>query len=143
MSSVNKVILVGRLGKDPEIRQTQGGELANLTVATSEHWKDKSSGERKEKTEWHKVVIFNEHIVKVVEQYARKGNNVYVEGQLQTRKWTGDDGKENYSTEIVLTKFKGEFQLLEGKPPAEVKPVVQKPDLQDRPTVDLDDDVPF
>src|SRR3979409_2616809 len=104
--SVNKVILVGNLGKDPEIRRTQDGRpIANLSVATSENWRDKATGERKEKTEWHRVVIFNEGLCKVAEQYLKKGAKVYIEGQLQTRKWTDQQGVEKYSTEIVLRGF--------------------------------------
>src|SRR3954469_21739306 len=104
--SVNKVILVGNLGKDPEVRRMQSGEpVVNLSIATSESWRDKASGERKEKTEWHRVVIFNENLAKVAEQYLRKGAKVYIEGQLSTRKWTDKDGQEKYSTEIVLQKY--------------------------------------
>lgn len=111
--SVNKVILIGNLGKDPEVRATQDGrEIVNLTVATAESWKDKQTGERREKTEWHRVVIFNEHIVGIVKQYARKGTKIYVEGQLQTRKWTNKEGQDQYSTEIVLQNFNGNIQLL-------------------------------
>ena len=114
--SVNKVILVGNLGKDPEVRRLNSGEpVVNLSVATSENWRDKASGERKEKTEWHRVVIFNENIAKVAEQYLKKGSKVYVEGQLQTRKWTDKDGAEKYSTEVVLQKFRGELTMLDGK----------------------------
>lgn len=112
--SVNKVILVGRAGKDPEIRRmTSGDPVVTLSVATSDRWK--KEGETKEKTEWHRVTIFNEHIAKVAEQYVRKGSNLYLEGQLQTRKWTDKDGVEKYSTEVVLQKFKGELVLLDGK----------------------------
>src|SRR5918998_4457531 len=114
--SVNKVILIGNLGKDPEIRTLNSGDrVANLRIATSESWRDKASGERKEKTEWHQVVIFNENIVRVAEQYLRKGSTVYVEGALQTRKWTDQQGVEKYSTEIVLQKFRGELTMLGGK----------------------------
>jgi len=114
--SVNKVILVGNLGKDPEVRRMQSGEpVVNLSIATSESWRDKSSGERKEKTEWHRVVIFNENLAKVAEQYLRKGAKVYLEGQLATRKWTDKDGQEKYSTEIVLNRFRGELQMLDGR----------------------------
>ena len=115
--SVNKVILVGNLGKDPEVRHTQDGKpIVNLSIATSETWRDKSSGERKEKTEWHRVVIFNENLAKVAEQYLKKGSTVYVEGQLQTRKWTDKDGAEKYSTEVVLQNFRGELTMLGGRP---------------------------
>lgn len=116
MASVNKVIIIGNLGKDPEIRALNSGDrVANLSVATSETWRDKNSGEKKEKTEWHRVVIFNEHIVKVAEQYVRKGDKVYIEGSLQTRKWTDQSGVEKYSTEIVLQKFRGELTMLSSK----------------------------
>jgi single-strand DNA-binding protein len=114
--SVNKVILVGNLGRDPEIRSTQDGlRIANLSLATSESWRDKSSGERKEKTEWHRVVIFNENLVKVAEQYLKKGSKIYVEGALQTRKWTDQAGVEKYSTEVVLQRFRGELTMLDGR----------------------------
>ncbi|MBI1406770.1 MAG: single-stranded DNA-binding protein [Caulobacter sp.] len=114
--SVNKVILVGNLGKDPEIRTLNSGDrVANLSIATSETWRDRTSGERKEKTEWHRVVIFNDNIVKVAEQYLKKGSTVYVEGSLQTRKWTDQQGVEKYSTEIVLQKFRGELTMLGGR----------------------------
>jgi single-strand DNA-binding protein len=114
--SVNKVILVGNLGADPEIRSLNSGDrVANLRVATSETWRDRSSGERKEKTEWHRVVVFNENIVKVCEQYLRKGAKVYIEGAIQTRKYQDQSGAERYSTEIVLQKFRGELTMLDGR----------------------------
>ena len=114
--SVNKVILVGNLGRDPEVRRlTSGDPVVNLSIATSESWRDKASGERKEKTEWHRVVIFNENLAKVAEQYLKKGAKVYIEGQLQTRKYTDKDGSEKYSTEIVLQKFRGELTMLDGR----------------------------
>ena len=114
--SVNKVILVGNLGKDPEVRRTTSGDpVVNLSLATSESWRDKSSGERKEKTEWHRVVIFNKNLAEVAEKYLRKGSKVYVEGQLQTRKWTDKDGAERYSTEVVLQNFRGELTMLDGR----------------------------
>ncbi len=114
--SVNKVILVGNLGKDPEIRSTQDGkEIANLAIATSESWKDKNTGERKEKTEWHRVVIFNDNLVNVVKNYVKKGAKLYIEGALQTRKWTNKDGVEQYSTEIVLQGYNGSLTMLDGK----------------------------
>jgi single-strand DNA-binding protein len=114
--SVNKVILVGNLGKDPEIRRTQDGRpIANLSVATSESWRDKATGERKEKTEWHRVVIFNEGLCKVAEQYLKKGAKVYLEGQLQTRKWTDQSGVEKYSTEVVLQGFNSNLTMLDGR----------------------------
>lgn len=112
--SVNKVILVGNLGRDPEIRRSAAGEpVANLRIATSETWRDKQSGERKERTEWHSVVIFNEALAKVAEQYLKKGSKVYLEGQLQTRKWTDQQGVEKYTTEVVLQRFRGELTLLD------------------------------
>ncbi len=114
--SVNKVILIGNLGADPEIRSLNSGDrVANLRIATSETWRDRGSGERKEKTEWHRVVVFNENIVKVCEQYLRKGAKVYVEGAIQTRKWTDQAGVEKFSTEIVLQKFRGELTMLDGR----------------------------
>ena len=114
--SVNKVILVGNLGADPEARSMgSGGEVVQLSVATSENWTDKASGERREKTEWHRVVIFNDNLVKVAEQYLRKGSKVYIEGAIQTRKWTDQSGQEKYSTEIVLQKFRGELTMLDGR----------------------------
>ena len=114
--SVNKVILIGNLGRDPEIRSMQNGDrIANLSIATSEQWRDKASGERKEKTEWHRVVIFNDNLVKVAEQYLKKGSKVYIEGSIQTRKWSDQSGQEKYSTEIVLQKFRGELTMLDGR----------------------------
>jgi single-strand DNA-binding protein len=114
--SVNKVILVGNLGRDPEIRRMGSGEpVVNLNIATSENWRDKQSGERKEKTEWHRVVIFNENLAKVAEQYLKKGSKVYIEGQLQTRKWQDQAGVEKYTTEIVISRFRGELTLLDGR----------------------------
>lgn len=115
MSSVNKVFLLGNLGQDPEIKTMQSGDkVANLSIATSESWKDKTSGEKKQKTEWHRVVIFNQGLVKVAESYLKKGSKVFIEGQLQTRKWE-KDGVERYSTEIVLNPFKGELVMLDTK----------------------------
>jgi single-strand DNA-binding protein len=117
--SVNKVILIGNLGKDPEIRRTQDGRpIANLNVATSESWRDKNTGEKREKTEWHRVVIFNENLCKVAEQYLRKGAKVYIEGQLQTRKWSDQNGVEKFSTEVVLQGFNGTLTMLDGRPGA-------------------------
>src|ERR1700742_2628496 len=114
--SVNKVILVGNLGKDPEVRRMTSGEpVVSFSLATSESWRDKSSGERKEKTEWHNVVVFNKNLAEVAEKYLRKGSKVYIEGSLQTRKWTDKDGAEKYSTEIVLQNFRGELTLLDSK----------------------------
>ncbi|MFM2129941.1 MAG: hypothetical protein RL477_1487 [Pseudomonadota bacterium] len=114
--SVNKVILVGNLGRDPEVRSTQdGGKIVQLSVATSEQWRDRASGERKERTEWHRVVIFNERLAEVAEKYLRKGSKVYLEGQLQTRKWTDKEGQDRYTTEVVLGKFRGELTMLDGR----------------------------
>ncbi len=114
--SVNKVILVGNLGRDPEVRRTQSGDpIVNLRIATSESWRDKASGERKERTEWHSVVIFNENLARIAEQYLRKGSKVYVEGQLQTRKWQDQSGQDRYTTEVVLTRFRGELTILDGR----------------------------
>src|ERR1700742_2264617 len=114
--SVNKVILIGNLGADPEIRSlTSGDRVANLSIATSETWRDRNSGERKERTEWHRVVIFNDNLVKVAENYLRKGAKVYIEGSLQTRKWTDQSGQEKFSTEVVLQKFRGELTMLDGR----------------------------
>ncbi|MBO0757902.1 MAG: single-stranded DNA-binding protein [Bradyrhizobiaceae bacterium] len=112
--SVNKVILVGNLGKDPEIRRTQDGRpIANLSVATSDSWRDKTTGERKERTEWHRVVIFNEGLCRVAEQYLKKGSKVYIEGSLQTRKWQDKDGHDRYSTEVVLQGFNSQLTMLD------------------------------
>jgi single-strand DNA-binding protein len=114
--SVNKVILVGNLGADPEIRRTQDGRpVANLRLATSKSWKDKNTGERKEKTEWHRVVIFNENLCRIAEQYLKKGSKVYIEGALQTRKWQDQSGQDRYSTEVVLQGFRGEMTLLDSR----------------------------
>ena len=114
--SVNKVILVGNLGKDPEVRRTQDGRpIVNLRVATTETWRDKASGERREKTEWHSVVIFNENLCRIAEQYLKKGAKIYIEGQLQTRKWQGQDGQDRYSTEVVLQNFNGTLTMLDAR----------------------------
>jgi single-strand DNA-binding protein len=114
--SVNKVILVGNLGRDPEIRTTQSGmKVANLRVATSERWKDRNSGEMQERTEWHSVAIFNEHLVGVAERFLHKGSKVYLEGQLQTRKWTDQQGQDKYTTEVVMNRFRGELQMLDSR----------------------------
>lgn len=114
--SVNKVILVGNLGKDPEIRSTQEGmKIASFSVATSESWRDRSTQERVERTEWHRVVVFNEKLADVVEKYLRKGSKIYLEGQLQTRKWTDQSGQEKYTTEVVIPRFRGELTMLDGR----------------------------
>lgn len=114
--SVNKVILIGNLGRDPEVRHTQDGtKIVHLSLATSERWRDRSSGENRERTEWHRVVIFNERLGEVAEKYLAKGRTVYIEGQLQTRKWTDQSGQEKYTTEVVLQRFRGELTLLGGR----------------------------
>ena len=134
--SINKVILVGNVGQDPEVRRMSNGDaVVNLSVATSESWRDKSTGERREKTEWHRVVIFNEHLAKVAEQYVRKGSKVYVEGQIQTRKWTDQQGQDKYSTEIVLNRFRGDLQMLDSKGGGEER--------REPAPADLDDEIPF
>lgn len=113
--SVNKVILIGNLGRDPEVRYSQAGQkIVNMSVATSETWRDKQSGERREKTEWHRVVIFDERVGDVAEKYLKKGSKVYLEGSLQTRKWTGNDGQDKYTTEVVLQRFSGQMVMLDG-----------------------------
>ncbi|MGI8526761.1 MAG: single-stranded DNA-binding protein [Pseudolabrys sp.] len=159
--SVNKVILIGNLGADPEIRRTQDGRpIANLRVATSESWRDKTTGERREKTEWHRVVIFNEGLCKIVEQYLKKGSKVYLEGALQTRKWQDKDGHDKYSTEVVLQGFNSSLTMLDGRgggagsgagdssggefgssgasPPRERKPAMAGGGKDD-----MDDEIPF
>ena len=114
--SVNKVTLIGNLGRDPEVRSTQDGmKIVNLSLATSENWKDRNSGERRERTEWHRVVIFNENLARVAEQYLRKGSKIYVEGQLQTRKWSDQNGQDRYTTEVVLQRYRGELTMLDGR----------------------------
>ncbi|MFO1154558.1 MAG: single-stranded DNA-binding protein [Rhodospirillales bacterium] len=114
--SVNKVILVGNLGRDPEVRNLQdGNKVVTLSLATSERWRDRQSGENRERTEWHRVVVFNERLAEVAERYLRKGSKIYVEGALQTRKWTGQDGQERYTTEVVLQRFRGELTMLDGR----------------------------
>ena len=162
--SVNKVILLGNLGRDPDVRSSQdGNKIVNLSIATSERWKDRNSGEQREKTEWHRVVIFNENIARIAEQYLRKGSNVYIEGQLQTRKWTDQQGIEKYTTEIVISRFKGELTLLGGRGDSQQlgggsddalpdhyqssqnspSPVQSSGGSQLPPMNDLDDDIPF
>ncbi|MET3559936.1 single-strand DNA-binding protein [Bartonella japonica] len=114
--SLNKVILIGNLGADPEIRRLNSGDqVANLRIATSESWRDRNTNERKERTEWHSIVIFNENLIKVAEQYLKKGSKIYIEGQLQTRKWQDQNGNDRYTTEVVLQKYRGELQMLDGR----------------------------
>lgn len=150
--SVNKVILIGNLGADPEIRRTSAGDpIVNLRIATSETWRDKATGERKERTEWHSVVIFNEVIAKVAEQYLTKGMKVYVEGQLQTRKWEDQSGQARYTTEIVLQRFRGELHMLEKtggtRPPPADSPdsygTTKTSDASKPLPAELDDEIPF
>ena len=146
--SVNKVILVGNLGKDPEIRRTQDGRpIANLSIATSETWRDKATGERKEKTEWHRVVIFNKNLADVAEKYLKKGAKVYVEGQLQTRKWTDKDGAEKYSTEVVLQNFRGELTMLDGRNDGQGGGGRERVGASEAPASfqrdEMDDEIPF
>lgn len=125
--SVNKVILIGNLGKDPEVRSMQNGsKVCNLSIATSESWKDKASGERKERTEWHRVVIFNEPLINVAERFLKKGSKVYLEGQIETRKWSDQSGAEKFSTEIVLRPYRGELTLLDGREGQSQQPQQQR-----------------
>lgn len=146
--SLNKVMLIGTLGRDPEIRSTNdGSRIAQLSLATSERWRDKSSGEQREKTEWHRVVVFNDNLVTVAEKYLRKGGSVYIEGALQTRKWTDNSGAEKYTTEIVLQRFRGELTMLGGKRDEErddtERPAPSRRPSDPPPTNDLDDEIPF
>jgi single-strand DNA-binding protein len=150
MSSVNKAVILGRLGADPEVRSLNSGDkVVNLRIATSETWRDKNSGERKEKTEWHSVVIFNDGLAKIAEQYLRKGSQVYIEGKLQTRKWQDQSGNDRYTTEIVLQRYQGELTMIGGKPEGDS----QSDRSQDYGAVkdggkqsfqdDMDDEIPF
>ena len=143
--SVNKVILVGNLGRDPEVRSFQnGGKVCNLSIATSETWKDKTSGERKERTEWHSVAIFSEPLVRVAEQYLRKGSKVYIEGQLETRKWQDQSGQDRYSTEVVLRPYKSELTMLDGPQGRDDGDQRRGVERYQEPTSDIDDDqIPF
>lgn len=148
MASLNKVMLIGNVGKDPEIRSTTSGkEIANLTLATSESWKDKNTGEKMEKTEWHRVVVFNENLVKLVKNYVKKGAKIYIEGQLQTRKWTDASGIEKYSTEIVLQNYTGGIVLLGSKSDtnSSVQDIVEEASQQfpGASTSVFDDEIPF
>jgi single-strand DNA-binding protein len=150
--SVNKVTLVGNLGRDPEIRAMQNGDkIIQLSVATSDRWKDKNSGEQRERTEWHRVVIFNDALGRIAEQYLKKGSTVYLEGQLQTRKWTDQQsGQEKYTTEVVLQRYRGELTLLGSRPDNQVEnqynnTQVDQPDQIGETNIasDLDDEIPF
>lgn len=145
--SINKAIIVGNVGRDPEIRYTRAGDkIANLTVATSETWKDKQSGERKEKTEWHRVSVFDPNIADVIERYVTKGSQVYIEGQIQTRKWTDQSGQDRYTTEIVLQRFRGSLALLDGRGSGGERKEPQRAAAVARnnaPADDLNDEIPF
>ena len=155
--SINKVILVGNLGRDPEVRFAQSGaKIVNLSLATSESWKDRETGERREKTEWHRIVIFNEGLANISEQYLKKGSKVYIEGQLQSRKWTDDSGAERYTTEIVLQRYRGELTMLDSRnagntaaldnSEAFIEPESASSSIgstEQGPSTDLDDDIPF
>ncbi len=150
--SVNKVILVGNLGRDPEVRQTQDGRpIVNLSVATGETWKDRQSGERRERTEWHRVVIFGEGLADIAQRYLHKGSKVYLEGQLQTRKWTDQSGQERYTTEVVLSGFRGHLTMLDGRGEGggrdygggQQADPAGGDDAGGAPATDLDDDIPF
>ena len=146
--SVNKVILIGNLGRDPEVRHTNDGvPIVNMSLATSESWRDRASGERRERTEWHRVVIFNEKLGEIAQKYLRKGSKVYLEGQLQTRKWTDQSGVEKYSTEIVLNRFRGELTMLDTRGGGGDSFGEQYGESQPPPPAgpgdDLDDEIPF
>ena len=159
--SVNKVILIGNLGKDPEVRRLNSGDqVVSFSLATSETWRDKNSGERKERTEWHNIVIFNENLGKVAEQYCKKGSKVYIEGQLQSRKWQDQSGNDRYTTEVVLQRFRGELQLLDSRGGGEARDSFpdesgsrsfarpsggseRKPALSGDSGAPIDDDIPF
>jgi len=153
--SVNKVILIGNLGRDPEVRRSnEGNPIVTLSVATSETWNDRNSGERREKTEWHRVVIFNQRLADVAEKYLKKGSKVYLEGQLQTRKWTGNDGQERYTTEVVLGSYRGELTMLDsrsgGVPAIESEPTQSVDNFAEGGDIspdtisdDIDDEIPF
>jgi single-strand DNA-binding protein len=142
MSSINKVTLIGSLGKDPEIRTMQSGDrVANLSIATTEKWRDKNSGEKKEKTEWHSVVVFNDGLASICERYLKKGSKVYVEGSLQTRSWEDSSGEKKYKTEVVIQRFNGNIVLLDGKS-EESKPY-RKEAYQESTMNDIEDEIPF
>ena len=140
---LNKVQLIGNVGADPDIRRTQDGRpIANLTIATSESWRDKNTGEKREKTEWHKVVVFSEGLCKVIESYVKKGSKLYVEGQLQTRKWQDNEGNDRYSTEVVLQGFGGKLLMLDGKPSGGQNEYANQ-SQGGQPQPDIDDEIPF
>ncbi len=143
--SVNKVILIGNLGRDPEVRTMQnGGKLCNLSLATSDSWKDKQTGERRERTEWNRVVIFDERLVDVAEKYLKKGSKIYLEGELQTRKWTDQSGAEKYTTEVVLQRFRSQLTMLDTRQENAAAPDPQAPTgAEQTAAVELDDEIPF
>jgi len=151
--SVNKVIIIGNLGRDPEVRTTQDGHpIVHLSVATSDSWKDKSTGERRERTEWHRVVIFNDKLGEIAQKYLRKGAKVFLEGQLQTRKWTGKDGNERYTTEVVIPRFRGELTMLDSRSTGEGAPALETGGAEAgggassggaASGADFDDEIPF
>ena len=147
--SVNKVILIGNLGRDPEVRTFQnGGKVCNFSIATSETWKDRNSGERQERTNWHNIAIFNENLAQIAEQYLRKGSKVYVEGQLETRKWQDQAGNDRYTTEVVLRNFRGELTLLDGRSENNNSNFSETASIADGSsdkvlTNDIDDEIPF
>ena len=144
--SLNKVMLIGRLGQDPEVRSTQDGRsLCTFSLATSENWNDKNTGEKREKTEWHRVVVFNEGLVNIIQQYVKKGSNVFIEGQLQTRKWEDKDGIEKYTTEVVLQGFNSTFKMLDSKNSGSSEDFSQDNSIEDVKEFDseIDDDIPF
>ena len=147
--SVNKVILIGNLGRDPEVRTFQnGGKVCNFSIATSETWKDRNSGERQERTNWHNIAIFNENLAQIAEQYLRKGSKVYVEGQLETRKWQDQAGNDRYTTEVVLRNFRGELTLLDGRNEDNNSNFSETASIDDESsdkvlTSDIDDEIPF
>ena len=144
--SLNKVMLIGRLGQDPEIRNTQDGRsLCTFSLATSENWNDRNTGERKEKTEWHRIVVFNEGLVKIIEQYVKKGSNVFLEGQLQTRKWEDKEGIEKYTTEVVLQGFNSTFKMLDSKGASLSEDIGKENSIQNThdSISEIDDDIPF
>ena len=147
--SVNKVILIGNLGRDPEVRTFQnGGKVCNFSIATSETWKDRNSGERQERTNWHNIAIFNENLAQIAEQYLRKGSKVYVEGQLETRKWQDQAGNDRYTTEVVLRNFRGELTLLDGRSENNNSNFSETASIDDESsgkvlTNDIDDEIPF
>jgi len=151
MSSINKVILIGRLGKDVEVRNTQdGNEIINFSLATNESWRDKQTGELKDKTEWHKIVIFNEKIGEIAKKYLKKGSGVYIEGQLQTREWTTKEGQKKYTTEVVMQRFKGDLRLLDKKETSANDSFdnynvlkESKPDNSNNSFDSFEDDIPF